>query len=136
MAFTTTRKRAAIVLASLALLGGTTGGAAVAADSGGVGAAAYSCNITHSGGKHYAGYYSGETVVPSASQVTASGKEAQCLLHHKGYNPGTVDGIFGSNSQSATKEFQRIVNSQCDENLVVDGKVGPRTWPYLRTHTC
>ncbi|MFG2515055.1 peptidoglycan-binding protein [Streptomyces sp. NPDC048584] len=101
---------------------------------------AYSCNVTEKSPgndiddiKYYAGHYSGETIQPSSTSVSAAGAEAQCLLKHKGYNPGTVDGIFGSNSQRAAKNFQASVNELCGERVLdVDGKVGPRTWPYLR----
>ncbi|MEE1943400.1 peptidoglycan-binding domain-containing protein [Streptomyces sp. TRM 70361] len=99
---------------------------------------AYSCNATWTSegtddSKYYAGYYSGETVQPSSTSVSAAGKEAQCILKHKGYSPGTVDGIFGSNSQVAAKKFQARVNELCGRRvLAVDGKVGPATWPYLR----
>ena len=108
---------------------------ATAAD---VGEQAYSCNVTQSGSgtdnrKYYAGYYSGETIQPSSTSVSAAGTEAQCLLKHKGYSPGTVDGIFGSNSQTAAKKFQARVNELCGEKVLdVDGEVGPKTWPYLR----
>ena len=37
-------------------------------------------------------------------------------------NHGGVDGMFGSNTESAVKEFQN------QENLTVDGRVGPATW--------
>lgn len=150
MAITATRRTIGISIAALALLGGSTGVAAaqssasntashalsqsVVADD--FSAKAYPCNITHTGGKHYAGYYSGVTVQPSSSSVTQAGKEAQCLLKYLGYNPGTVDGIFGKNSQEAAKDFQRKANSVCNAGLSVDGKVGPKTWPYLRSGNC
>ncbi|GAB2804835.1 peptidoglycan-binding domain-containing protein [Streptomyces daliensis] len=122
-------------VAALAL-SGVSAAPAAAAD---MSVQAYSCNITESNGptiedsKYHAGYYSGETVQPSSTSVSAAGKEAQCLLKYKGYSPGTVDGIFGSNSQSATKKFQTRVNELCKRKVLdVDGKVGPATWPYLR----
>ncbi|MFC9269077.1 peptidoglycan-binding domain-containing protein [Streptomyces zhihengii] len=99
--------------------------------------ATYACNVTNTGSapgdKYYAGYYSGNTVQPSSTSVSAAGKEAQCLLKHQGYSPGTVDGIFGSNSQAAAKRFQARVNELCGRRVLdVDGKVGPATWPHLR----
>ncbi|MCM1943625.1 peptidoglycan-binding protein [Streptomyces sp. G3] len=138
MALTATHRRTSLVLASLTLLGGTaTGGVAAAAESGATAAAAYSCNVSMSStGRLSAGYYSGTTVVPSSSQVTSAGKEAQCLLQYQGHNPGTIDGIFGRNSQAAAKKFQSTVNYACDTNLAEDGKVGPQTWPYLRRLYC
>ncbi|WLW50412.1 peptidoglycan-binding domain-containing protein [Streptomyces sp. YU58] len=138
MALTTTRRRTATVFASLVLLGGTaTGGVAVAAETGATAATAYRCDVEmNDKGLLYAGYYSGNTVVPSSSQVTAAGKEAQCLLQYQGHNPGTIDGIFGRTSQAAAKNFQAGVNYACDTNLAEDGKVGPKTWPHLRRLYC
>lgn len=138
MALTATRRRTAIVLASLTLMGGTaTGGVAAAAETGATAAAAYPCNVSmNSSGRLSAGYYNGTTVVPSSSQVTAAGKEAQCLLQYQGYDPGTIDGIFGRDSQAAAKKFQRVVNHACNTNLAEDGQVGPQTWPRLRRLYC
>ena len=42
------------------------------------------------------------------------------------YDPGTIDGIFGKNTFNAVKNFQK------DNNLVVDGIVGPKTWAKLK----
>ncbi|KYC36829.1 hypothetical protein WA1_45005 [Scytonema hofmannii PCC 7110] len=39
------------------------------------------------------------------------------------------DAIFGSNTENAVKEFQR------EQNLTVDGKVGPQTWAALGNQT-
>ncbi|MCF1597330.1 peptidoglycan-binding domain-containing protein [Streptomyces muensis] len=138
MALTATHRRTATVLASLVLLGGTaTGGVAAAAETGAIAAAAYPCDVNMSpSGRLSAGYYNGTTVVPSSSQVTAAGKEAQCLLQYHGHNPGTIDGIFGRTSQAAAKKFQSVVNHACDTNLAEDGKVGPQTWPHLRRLYC
>ena len=43
------------------------------------------------------------------------------------YDPGTVDGIFGNNTLSAVKQFQK------DNKLSVDGIVGPKTWNKLKS---
>jgi len=83
-------------------------------------------------GVEFAGYYSGYTVVPSTSGVSAAGIEAQCLLLQAGYSPGTIDGIFGPNSQSAAKGLQSFVNSNFHASILVDGLPGPQTWPFLR----
>ncbi|MCX4713113.1 peptidoglycan-binding domain-containing protein [Streptomyces griseus] len=138
MALTAPRRRTAIVFASLVLLGGTaTGRVAAAAETGAAAAAAYPCDVKMSAaGRLSAGYYDGTTVVPSTSQVTAAGKEAQCLLQYQGHNPGTIDGIFGRNSQAAAKKFQKGVNYACRTTLAEDGKVGQQTWPYLRRLYC
>jgi peptidoglycan hydrolase-like protein with peptidoglycan-binding domain len=44
--------------------------------------------------------------------------------HSRGYAL-TVDGIFGSDTENATKDFQYA------HNLSVDGIVGPHTWHAL-----
>lgn len=46
---------------------------------------------------------------------------AQLLLDGKGYNPGTVDGIYGKKTEIATKNFQT------DRSLTVDGIIGKNT---------
>ncbi|MFD6420003.1 peptidoglycan-binding protein [Streptomyces sp. NPDC060194] len=140
MAFTTTRRYAGLLLATAALVAGTAtgGGVAVAAAPSGVSALAFPCDVTmNSAGRMTAGYYSGDTVNPSKTQVTAAGKEAQCLLQYQGYNPGTIDGIFGSRSQSAARAFQTQVNkAPCRAGLTVDGMIGRQSWPWLRHLYC
>lgn len=49
----------------------------------------------------------------------------QQLLLANGFNPGPIDGIFGSRTQSAVIAFQR------SKNLVPDGIVGIQTWTAL-----
>jgi len=49
----------------------------------------------------------------------------QQLLTDYGYNPGSVDGDFGTKTDKAVKEFQG------DFSLVVDGIVGPKSWAAL-----
>ena len=48
-------------------------------------------------------------------------KDAQVQLDGKGYNPGTIDGIFGKKTEIATKNFQT------DNSLTVDGVIGKKT---------
>ena len=48
-------------------------------------------------------------------------KDAQTLLNDKGYNCGSVDGIFGKKCDIATKNFQN------DNGLKVDGIIGKNT---------
>lgn len=48
-------------------------------------------------------------------------EDAQILLAEKGYNPGSIDGIFGKKTDNATKGFQR------DNNLKADGIIGKKT---------
>lgn len=51
--------------------------------------------------------------------------ELQRLLLAHGFNPGPIDGIFGSQTQGAVIAFQR------SRNLVPDGIVGVQTWTAL-----
>lgn len=52
-------------------------------------------------------------------------KLIQSLLSRIGYNPGSVDGIFGPQTREAVIEFQ------ADNGLTPDGIVGPATWRQL-----
>ncbi|KPU44219.1 gamma-D-glutamyl-L-diamino acid endopeptidase 1 [Oxobacter pfennigii] len=49
-------------------------------------------------------------------------KLVQSLLNRMGYNAGSVDGIYGLQTQRAVMEFQRGFN------ITADGVVGPTTW--------
>lgn len=55
----------------------------------------------------------------------ASVTQLQQLLLSHGFNPGGIDGIFGSKTQAAVIAFQR------SRNLVADGIVGVATWTAL-----
>lgn len=52
-------------------------------------------------------------------------EELQTLLIRYGFNPGSIDGIFGPQTQAAVLGFQR------SQGLVADGIVGPKTWAAL-----
>ncbi len=52
-------------------------------------------------------------------------QELQRRLTELHLNPGPIDGIFGSKTRAAVKEFQRA------HRLAVDGIVGPKTWAEL-----
>ncbi len=54
-------------------------------------------------------------------------RRIQQKLKDKGFDPGEVDGIWGRNTIAAVKQFQR------QENLEVDGIVGPQTTAALFT---
>ncbi|MGV9276488.1 peptidoglycan-binding domain-containing protein [Streptomyces griseosporeus] len=134
---TATRKRVSLLIATAAL--GTALAVPAAASAapqhaaGGVSAQAYSCTIKNVNGHKEAGYYSGNTVVPSSTQVTKAGIEAQCILKVMNYPTGTVDGVFGANSKAAMKKFQTDVNTYYGRKVLdVDGLPGPSSWPYLR----
>lgn len=65
--------------------------------------------------------YAQLSVGSTGSQVSA----AQYLLLIRGYDAGTVDGIFGSRTRLATLSFQAAVG------LTADGIIGPHTWTAL-----
>ena len=52
-------------------------------------------------------------------------KELQQQLKAKGFNPGPIDGIFGSGTVQAVISFQKF------HGLKADGVVGPTTWQAL-----
>jgi len=52
-------------------------------------------------------------------------KKAQQALFDKGYDPQGIDGIFGTNTDAATRGFQKA------NGLVVDGCIGPKTSEVL-----
>ncbi|MEU2427310.1 peptidoglycan-binding domain-containing protein [Streptomyces sp. NPDC007851] len=105
-------------------------------------AQAYSCSYYWTVDTYYyefAGHSTTWSAVPSTTSVSSAGVEAQCLL--KDYanrhdfpslNPGTIDGVFGRNSQTAMKAFQRYMNSAFSAGLTVDGLPGPQSWWWLR----
>lgn len=49
-------------------------------------------------------------------------KQLQTALKGHGYDPGPIDGQFGTKTENAVKKFQG------DNELTVDGIVGPITW--------
>ncbi|ADY57486.1 Peptidoglycan-binding domain 1 protein [Syntrophobotulus glycolicus DSM 8271] len=55
----------------------------------------------------------------------SSVRTLQTRLNNQGFNPGPIDGIFGSRTQAAVIAFQ---NSRC---LSPDGIVGRKTWAAL-----
>jgi peptidoglycan hydrolase-like protein with peptidoglycan-binding domain len=52
-------------------------------------------------------------------------KQLQERLKEKGFNPGTIDGVFGLGTKSAVRAFQKA------NGLESDGVVGPATWKAL-----
>ena len=55
----------------------------------------------------------------------AAVEQLQSKLSQLGHNPGRADGIFGPNTKSAVRDFQR------EQGLGVDGVVGRQTWSAL-----
>lgn len=69
-----------------------------------------------------------EAAVPEVLRYGSSGEAVRRLqqqLRRKGYNPGPIDGVFGSQTENAVRQFQ-LAN-----NLMPDGTVGPETLTAL-----
>ena len=64
----------------------------------------------------------------SIVRIGSTGEDVRYLqqsLTKLGYNPGPIDGIFGSKTETAVKSFQKA------KGLVVDGIVGNNTWTAI-----
>lgn len=48
-------------------------------------------------------------------------KQAQQALKDKGFDPGPIDGVDGTQTKSAVRDFQK------SQNLTPDGRLGPQT---------
>lgn len=78
-------------------------------------------------------FYPAESTVEQRQRVLrvgASGSEVGALqkrLKDHGFNPGTIDSLFGSRTQTAVRQFQRTVG------LVATGEVDQKTWEALAT---
>ncbi len=62
-------------------------------------------------------------------KIGSTGPDVEHLqkrLTRLGHDPGSIDGVFGSRTDSAVRSFQRA------NSLGVDGIVGPDTWEALR----
>ena len=66
--------------------------------------------------------------VDTSDYLAPTPKQVQQALKNTGYYKGEIDGVIGSGSQSAIKNFQK------DNGLSADGKVGPKTWSKLRKY--
>jgi hypothetical protein len=55
----------------------------------------------------------------------SAGEDVKFIQRALGFPEGQVDGLFGMDTDSAVRDFQR------DNSLVPDGIVGPRTWSVL-----
>ena len=58
-------------------------------------------------------------------------KAIQQQLNQRGMGPVDVDGDFGTNTETAVKEFQAQTRDILGHPLVVDGKLGPVSWSSL-----
>ncbi|MCP4649045.1 MAG: peptidoglycan-binding protein [PVC group bacterium] len=54
--------------------------------------------------------------------------DIQKALKGAGFNPGHIDGQMGPKTKKVIREFQR------ENNLTIDGVVGPKTWEKLKTY--
>ncbi len=73
-------------------------------------------------------YYKSEQSIETLSKMGSRGEEVrkvQQKLKNLGYYTGSVDGIYGTLTQTAVRKFQR------DNGLSVDGIAGPKTLSYL-----
>ncbi|MFH1406986.1 MAG: peptidoglycan-binding domain-containing protein [Candidatus Omnitrophota bacterium] len=52
-------------------------------------------------------------------------REIQAALKSAGFDPGAIDGKMGKKTKAAIMEFQTA------NDLIADGKVGPKTWSKL-----
>jgi peptidoglycan hydrolase-like protein with peptidoglycan-binding domain len=64
--------------------------------------------------------------LPKAYKPT--NKSIQIALKNAGFYKGKIDGDIGPKTCKAIREFQ------AENNLVVDGKVGLKTWAVLRRY--
>jgi len=65
---------------------------------------------------------------PSESWARPTDIEIQEALKNAGFYQGEIDGKIGPASKKAIEDFQT------QNNLVADGKVGPRTWEKLSVY--
>jgi len=73
-----------------------------------------------------------ELTLPQIPKLPASykptSKEIQIALQNAGFYKGKIDGDIGPMSEAAIREFQ------AQNNLVVDGRIGPKTWAVLKKY--
>lgn len=66
--------------------------------------------------------------LPPAGPYKPKATEIQTALKNAGLYNGPIDGTIGPLTKKAIEEFQQA------NGLVVDGKVGPKTWEVLSKH--
>ncbi|MGW7415542.1 peptidoglycan-binding protein [Streptomyces sp. NPDC054863] len=127
--------------AALALLGAFAAGYVLARTVSGAGAPSaagaytyeegrtYPCGTGRKDGLRYAGHSVSRDALLMPDARGGAVVEAQCLLRRHGFDPGAVDGLYGTRTKDAVEAFQR---QQTRQRLVVDGLVGEDTWRELR----
>lgn len=75
---------------------------------------------------HNSGYSSNTSSASQQSNYSDETYRIQVRLIELGYNPGPADGIRGTKTIEAIKQFQR------DNNITADGVVGQRTRSALK----
>ncbi|MER6502553.1 peptidoglycan-binding domain-containing protein [Streptomyces sp. NPDC001455] len=107
--------------------------AAVAAVASGavVQASAHAAPVARSTAAYNCGYYTG-SVLAVYGDTGSRVFEVQCLLIRVGYRL-QLDGIFGSGTLGAVKDFEAAWNGMTGAHPAVDGKVGSATWAALRS---
>jgi len=63
--------------------------------------------------------------LPPAGPYKPTGIEIQTALKNAGFYTGVIDGKIGQMTKKAIEAFQKA------NNLLADGKVGPKTWAAL-----
>jgi hypothetical protein len=73
-----------------------------------------------------------ELTLPQIPKLTEpfkpTNKDIQIALRNAGFYKGKIDGDIGPMSKQAIREFQ------VENNLEVDGELGPRTWEILKKY--
>lgn len=69
-----------------------------------------------------------EIPLPPQGPYKPTNKQIQTALKNAGYYTAAIDGEIGPLTKKAIEQFQ------ADNNLKVDGKVGPKTWAILSSY--
>lgn len=88
-------------------------------------------NYGPNGGPHASTIIANGGIIQLGDEGLAVKDVQNALVNDSLLNAYQVDGIFGSITQTAVKNFQTEMNILNNANLTVDGVVGPKTWMYL-----
>ncbi|WP_225978226.1 peptidoglycan-binding protein [Gandjariella thermophila] len=84
------------------------------------------CDYSRRDGRLYAGHSTTSDRLVALHGDGEDVVEVQCLLARHGFDPGRIDGLFGTRTEAAVKRLQQA------GGVPADGIVGPQTWPLLR----